>query len=71
MTFIGHSLGGSLSSLLGATFGAPVVAFEAPGDKLAATRLHLPLPVNIIISGFRVDLNVETAAFYLTHHTRL
>ncbi|KAI5115144.1 hypothetical protein M0805_004975 [Coniferiporia weirii] len=41
---IGHSLGGSISSLLGATFGAPVVAFEAPGEKLAASRLHLPSP---------------------------
>ncbi|KAF9228979.1 alpha/beta-hydrolase [Gyrodon lividus] len=41
---IGHSLGGSVSSLIGATFGAPVVAFEAPGEKLAATRLHLPSP---------------------------
>ncbi|THH08706.1 hypothetical protein EW145_g2524 [Phellinidium pouzarii] len=25
-----------------ATFGVPVVAFEAPGEKLAASRLHLP-----------------------------
>ncbi|EGN97866.1 hypothetical protein SERLA73DRAFT_182624 [Serpula lacrymans var. lacrymans S7.3] len=41
---IGHSLGGSLASLLGVTFGAPVVAFEAPGEKLAASRLHLPTP---------------------------
>ncbi|KAI6017106.1 Alpha/Beta hydrolase protein [Pisolithus marmoratus] len=41
---IGHSLGGAVSSLLGATFGAPVVAFEAPAEKLAATRLHLPSP---------------------------
>ncbi|KAM6504285.1 alpha/beta-hydrolase [Amanita muscaria] len=41
---IGHSMGGSLASLLGATFGPPVVAFEAPGEKLAATRLHLPSP---------------------------
>ncbi|KAH7890131.1 Alpha/Beta hydrolase protein [Phlebopus sp. FC_14] len=41
---IGHSLGGSVSSLIGATFGAPVVAFEAPAEKLAATRLHLPSP---------------------------
>jgi putative lipase involved disintegration of autophagic bodies len=38
----GHSLGGSLASLLGVTFGAPTVAFEAPGEKLAAQRLHLP-----------------------------
>ncbi|KAF7316588.1 hypothetical protein HMN09_00391300 [Mycena chlorophos] len=41
---IGHSLGGALSSLLGATFGVPVVAFESPGEKMAAERLHLPSP---------------------------
>ncbi|KAF8173273.1 Alpha/Beta hydrolase protein [Pholiota molesta] len=40
----GHSLGGGLTALLGATFGAPVVAFEAPAEKLAARRLHLPPP---------------------------
>jgi hypothetical protein len=40
----GHSLGGAISSLLGVTFGAPTVAFESPGDRLAAGRLHLPLP---------------------------
>ncbi|WWC87804.1 uncharacterized protein L201_002696 [Kwoniella dendrophila CBS 6074] len=41
---VGHSLGGSLSSLVGLSFGAPAVTFEAPGDKQAASRLHLPLP---------------------------
>ncbi|CCM04561.1 uncharacterized protein FIBRA_06742 [Fibroporia radiculosa] len=41
---VGHSLGGSLASLIGVTFGAPVVAFEAPAEKLAAQRLHLPSP---------------------------
>ncbi|KAF8968084.1 alpha/beta-hydrolase [Flammula alnicola] len=40
----GHSLGGALSSLIGVTFGLPVVTFEAPGERLAATRLHLPSP---------------------------
>ncbi|KAF8126945.1 alpha/beta-hydrolase [Boletus edulis] len=40
----GHSLGGALASLLGVTFGVPVVAFESPGERLAATRLHLPSP---------------------------
>ncbi|KDQ59869.1 hypothetical protein JAAARDRAFT_175419 [Jaapia argillacea MUCL 33604] len=40
----GHSLGGALASLVGSTFGAPVVAFEAPAEKLAAKRLHLPSP---------------------------
>jgi len=42
----GHSLGGALATLLGATFGLPAVAFEAPGERLAAQRLHLPLPRN-------------------------
>lgn len=40
----GHSLGGSLAALLGTTFGVPAVAFEAPGERLAAKRLYLPLP---------------------------
>ncbi|KAH9928370.1 alpha/beta-hydrolase [Fomitopsis serialis] len=44
---IGHSLGGSLASLLGVTFGAPVVAIEAPGEKMAARRLHLPSPLEV------------------------
>ena len=37
-------LGGSVSALIGLSFGAPVVTVEAPGDKLPAARLHLPLP---------------------------
>ncbi|KAI0052265.1 alpha/beta-hydrolase [Auriscalpium vulgare] len=44
---IGHSLGGSLASLVGTTFGVPVVAFEAPGEKMAAQRLHLPAPPSL------------------------
>ncbi|KAF9267953.1 alpha/beta-hydrolase [Marasmius fiardii PR-910] len=44
---IGHSLGGALASLLGATFGAPVVALESPGEKMAAGRLHLPSPPSL------------------------
>ncbi|ORX53212.1 alpha/beta-hydrolase [Hesseltinella vesiculosa] len=39
---VGHSLGGSLASLVGQTFGVPTVAFEAPGEDLASKRLHLP-----------------------------
>jgi len=52
---IGHSLGGALASLVGVTFGAPVVAFEAPGEKMAATRLHINLPV----SGFSLPMIVS------------
>ncbi|OZJ06141.1 hypothetical protein BZG36_01019 [Bifiguratus adelaidae] len=45
--FSGHSLGGGVASLLGATFGVPTVAFQSPGDRLAARRLHLPGPPGI------------------------
>ncbi|KAF9246459.1 alpha beta-hydrolase [Melanogaster broomeanus] len=48
---VGHSLGGSLASLLGSTFGLPAVAFEAPGERMAAQRLHLPLPPSLHGAG--------------------
>ncbi|KAL6927253.1 hypothetical protein ACO0SA_003550 [Hanseniaspora valbyensis] len=41
---VGHSLGGSLASLLARTYGLVGVAFEAPGELLPSQRLHLPLP---------------------------
>ncbi|KAJ3889938.1 alpha/beta-hydrolase [Lentinula edodes] len=41
---VGHSLGGALASLLGSTFGLPAIAFESPGERLAAERLGLPMP---------------------------
>lgn len=40
----GHSLGGSVSSLLGLTYGLPAITFEAPGEAMAASRLGLPVP---------------------------
>ncbi|KAJ6141370.1 hypothetical protein N7470_009760 [Penicillium chermesinum] len=40
----GHSLGGALSGLLGLTFGAPAVTFEAVPEALPAARLGLPSP---------------------------
>ena len=40
----GHSLGGSVASLLGLTFGLPTITFEAPGEALPAARLGLPTP---------------------------
>ncbi|KAI9786165.1 MAG: putative lipase atg15 [Geoglossum umbratile] len=40
----GHSLGGSVSSLLGLTYGLPVITFQAPGEALAALRIGLPSP---------------------------
>lgn len=40
----GHSLGGALASLIAYTFGVPAVTFEAPAERMAAKRLHLPMP---------------------------
>ncbi|KAL1976863.1 hypothetical protein VTN31DRAFT_3145 [Thermomyces dupontii] len=40
----GHSLGGSMSALLGHTFGLPTVTFESIPDALPASRLGLPAP---------------------------
>lgn len=62
-----------MASLLGATFGAPVVTFECPGDRLASKRLHLPSPVSFL-SIFRVQflpIDLEIPAVDPPHHTRL
>ncbi|PQE14628.1 lipase atg15 protein [Rutstroemia sp. NJR-2017a BVV2] len=40
----GHSLGGLVSTLLGLTFGQPVLTFEAVPQALAVSRLDLPSP---------------------------
>lgn len=40
----GHSLGGSVASLVALTHGVPSVSFEAPGDAMPAARLGLPIP---------------------------
>ncbi|OLY79721.1 putative lipase ATG15 [Smittium mucronatum] len=40
----GHSLGGSIASLMGLAFGLPVITFEAPGEALAASRIGFPYP---------------------------
>ncbi|ORX89922.1 alpha/beta-hydrolase [Basidiobolus meristosporus CBS 931.73] len=45
--FTGHSLGGAVAGLVGLTFGIPTVTFEAPGELMAAKRLHLPMPPGI------------------------
>ena len=42
---VGHSLGGSLASLVGLTFNIPSVTFEAPPERLPAQRMGL-LPAN-------------------------
>ncbi|KAI9199604.1 Alpha/Beta hydrolase protein [Polychytrium aggregatum] len=39
--FTGHSLGGSLASLMGITYNLPAIPFQAPGERLYASRLGL------------------------------
>jgi lipase ATG15 len=40
-----------LASLLGTTYGFPAVAFESPGERLALTRLDIPIPPEMATTG--------------------
>jgi lipase ATG15 len=40
-----------LASLLGTTYGLPAVAFESPGERLASTRLDIPIPPEMATTG--------------------
>ncbi|KAL8729928.1 MAG: hypothetical protein Q9166_004373 [cf. Caloplaca sp. 2 TL-2023] len=61
----GHSLGGSVGSMLGLTFGLPVTTFEAPGEALAAARLGLPVPPDTNPSVPQTRQN--TGAYHFGH----
>lgn len=58
----GHSLGGSLASLLSLTYGVPSISFEAPGEMMPAQRLHLPLPPGLSYSDSIVTTHVYHTA---------
>ncbi|KAG6000722.1 putative lipase atg15 [Claviceps maximensis] len=62
---VGHSLGGAVSSLLGLTYGLPVVTFEAVPEALAATRLGLPVPPGSDPSAPQTRQN--TGAYHFGH----
>ncbi|KAG6028518.1 putative lipase atg15 [Claviceps citrina] len=62
---VGHSLGGAVSSLLGLTYGLPVVTFEAVPEALAATRLGLPVPPGSDPSAPQTRRN--TGAYHFGH----
>ncbi|KAG6810704.1 hypothetical protein H0H92_010667 [Tricholoma furcatifolium] len=64
---VGHSLGGALASLIGVTFGAPVVAFEAPGERRAAQRLHLPSPASSNMKELANRRNHKPSTQHITH----
>ena len=61
----GHSLGGSVGSLLGMTFGLPTITFEAPGDALPTTRLGLPAPPQSVLGAPQTWRN--TGAYHFGH----
>jgi len=61
----GHSLGGAVSSLLGLTYGIPVVTFEAVPEALAASRLGLPAPPGADPNAPQAREN--TAAYHFGH----
>ncbi|KAF4582882.1 triacylglycerol lipase [Ophiocordyceps camponoti-floridani] len=61
----GHSLGGAVSSLLGLTYGLPVVTFEAVPEALAASRLGLPVPPGVDPS--RPQTRENTGASHFGH----
>ena len=53
-----------MASLLGTTYGLPAVAFESPGERLASTRLGIPLPPEIASTG-----NYSLAPVTHVYHT--
>ncbi|KIW08459.1 uncharacterized protein PV09_01362 [Verruconis gallopava] len=61
----GHSLGGATSSLVGLTYGLPVVTFEAPGEAMPAARLGLPTPPGYQL-GFDGE-SVTTGGWHFGH----
>ena len=47
---VGHSLGGSLASLMGSTLNIPAVTFEAVPERIAAERIGLlPIQTNTMV----------------------
>ena len=61
----GHSLGGAVTSLLGLTYGQPVVTFEAVPEALAASRLGLPVPPGVDYKTPQV--RQKTGAYHFGH----
>lgn len=61
----GHSLGGSTASLLGLTFGLPVITFQAPGEALPAARLGLPMPPGNVAGAHQK--RAYTGAYHFGH----
>ncbi|KAF2761372.1 alpha/beta-hydrolase [Pseudovirgaria hyperparasitica] len=61
----GHSLGGAVSSMLGLTFGLPVVSFEAVPEAMPAARLGLPVPPGDTVGS--MSARASTGGFHFGH----
>lgn len=55
ITLTGHSLGGAIASLVGATMGIPTVTFEAPGDALFAIKTDLSVQYQHQVYQYGLD----------------
>jgi lipase ATG15 len=62
----GHSLGGSVSAMLGLTYGVPALTFQAVPDALPANRLGLPIPPGV--DPDRPGQRDYTGAFHFGHN---
>jgi len=63
--FTGHSLGGSIGSMIGLTYGTPVVTFEAIPDALPVNRLGIPVPPGV--DPDRPGQREHTGVFHFGH----
>lgn len=61
----GHSLGGSLSAMIGLTYGIPVLTFQAVPDALPSSRLGLPIPPGV--DPTRPGQRDYTGAYHFGH----
>lgn len=61
----GHSLGGAVSSMLGLTFGLPVVTFEAVPEAMPAARLGLPTPPGYQVGTMQA--REDTGGYHFGH----
>jgi len=63
----GHSLGGSVSAMVGLTYGHPTLTFQSVPDALPANRLGLPVPPGV--DPDRPGQREYTGAFHFGHNS--
>lgn len=63
----GHSLGGSVSAMVGLTYGHPTLTFQSVPDALPANRLGLPVPPGV--DPDRPGQREYTGAYHFGHNS--